>query len=149
MTHKKALLPAALCCVGMLAVASVANADVIMNAGGWQASAASGVIASIVVDNPTDPIGDGYLIIQISKDFDPDFAQDMEGNFPAILIDFVQIAENASRESSSRMKRSPTRRVRCGRISTGSCLTAATPGSTSPSRPVSTPPRSPIKRGRA
>lgn len=95
MTHKKALLPAALCCVGMLAVASVANADVIMNAGGWQASAASGVIASIVVDNPTDPIGDGYLIIQISKDFDPDFAQDMEGNFPAILIDFVQIAENA------------------------------------------------------
>jgi hypothetical protein len=89
MAQKRLFLPAALCCAGMLSLASVARADVIMNAGGWVASTVNVGEASIVVDAETSE----YIVIQISKDFtDP---PDEFGNFPGILIDFVQADPNA------------------------------------------------------
>lgn len=90
MNQKRLFLPAALCCAGMLSLASAARADVIMTAGGWSASTVDGTEASIIVDVV---VPGEYIVIEIAKDFDG--APDQDGNFPAILIDFVQIDPNA------------------------------------------------------
>lgn len=72
--------------VGVLA--STAPAGTIVLGGGWQANWANGAIG-ITVDQVTDE----YVTIQISKDFTEG---SVDGVFPALLIDFIQIADDAN-----------------------------------------------------
>lgn len=84
-------------CSACLCIASVANAGstaLFENQGGWSAFSTSPYINSISIDSITPDA----LVIEISKDFYD--GPGIGGVFPAVLIDFVQVGDDANTVTS-------------------------------------------------
>jgi len=88
MSKRRTWFRATLCCTVALLLASPAFAGIVNLGGGWAVDLPQPDQVSIVVDAVTDD----YIAIEISKDFDE--RPDDFGNFPAIYMNFMQVAPN-------------------------------------------------------